>query len=255
MSKKIDVEYATVGLEKIRESDINPQVMKDGDFKRLVASLKKDGKLTSTVLLFEESSEKYRCISGHHRIKAARKAGITQVPSMIIKDADELTLTRLQLQHNDIHGEPNKEIVAELQNILNVDDASLVDFWGEKFFEKETEGLFDVETINYEHIRFCLLPDDKRIFEELLSEFSFEDEENYLIEKEDYIGMKMYLTQAFKAGYKTPGKALSKMIEVVNNHREDWQKRGVEVEITAKPSEEYYGKNWQSQKTLTKKKR
>ena len=219
---KIKIKYSLIDVSQIRESDINPQVIGEKEFGRLVKTLKRDGTLTSTTLLFEEAPDKYRCVSGHHRIKAARKANINQIPAIIIRDVDESTLTRLQLQHNDIHGEPDKDLVLQLQQFIEGEERELVNFIGDDFIIKE--DVFDTKIVLYEYVIFCLLPESKEEFKQIIDEISIEtNTENYLIEKEDYQALKVYLTEAFRAGFKTPGKALRRMLDVVNNHKEEWQ--------------------------------
>lgn len=48
---KLKTEIKIVNFRNIQEADINPQQMKEAEFKRLVNSVKKDGILTSTILL------------------------------------------------------------------------------------------------------------------------------------------------------------------------------------------------------------
>lgn len=218
--QKLKIKSSQIDLCLIRESNINPQVMKQEDFRRLVKTLKRDGVLTSTVLLFEEAENKYRCISGHHRIKAARIAGIQNIPSMIIYgNVSESVLTRLQLQHNDIHGEPNIELVKQLQGYLNISEKDLVNFIG-----GDIENLIEevnVPVFLYQYVNFCLLPETKEEFHQMIEEVQGVDAENYLIEKEDYLKVKDYLTRAFRAGFKSPGQALRKMLTIVNNHKSE----------------------------------
>ena len=72
--KKLQITYKEIEIRFIRESEINPQIMTENDFRRLVKNIEKDGILTSAPLIMELKEDSYICISGHHRIKAAIKA-------------------------------------------------------------------------------------------------------------------------------------------------------------------------------------
>ena len=154
------------------------------------------------------------CISGHHRIKAAKKAGLHNVPALIINEVDESTRIRLQLAHNDIHGNPDKDIIAILQSKLNDLDFNLVDFIDAKIKEIE---VFDIEKVKFKYLSVCLMPESLEELNDLLAEVGNSDEK-YLIEKDDYYKMKELLTIAFKKGFKTPGKAFRKFLDIAKEN-------------------------------------
>lgn len=125
----IQIRTEFVLFRDIEESPLNAQVMADKEFNRLVKNIAEDGCLTSAPLLMDqEGKSKKMCISGHHRIKAAIKAGLLGADCMVTPPIPESTRIRLQLAHNDIHGNPDEVIVAELQKQLNDVDLRLVDF-------------------------------------------------------------------------------------------------------------------------------
>jgi len=209
---KISTEIKTIPFRSILEADINPQQMKDGDFKRLVNSIKKDGVLTSSILVQNIGNGKYRCISGHHRIKAAIKAGLNEAECIIVKDIDESTRIRLQLQHNDIHGEPDQSLVQELKKSLLEEDLKLV----AKDLGEAIDGDTNIEYEEplYSYVNICLMPESEKEFTQLLDQLCTDESKKYILEKEEYMHLRKCLSLAFQRGFKTPGKAIRRILDI-----------------------------------------
>lgn len=186
--------------------------MKDGDFKRLVNSIKKDGVLTSSILVQNIGNGKYRCISGHHRIKAAIKAGLNEAECIIVKDIDESTRIRLQLQHNDIHGEPDQSLVQELKKSLLEEDLKLV----AKDLGEAIDGDTNIEYEEplYSYVNICLMPESEKEFTQLLDQLCTDESKKYILEKEEYMHLRKCLSLAFQRGFKTPGKAIRRILDI-----------------------------------------
>lgn len=146
----MEIEYKEVSIRDIREAEINPQVMNESDFKRLVGNIKKDGVLTSAPLIMQIEEKKYICISGHHRIRAALKAGLKKLICAIIQKVDDSTRLRLQLVHNDIHGNPDSEIVRQLQKKITEEDLKLCDILIEQ--SKLEDKTIDVKVPEFKYI-------------------------------------------------------------------------------------------------------
>jgi uncharacterized ParB-like nuclease family protein len=217
--QKFDIIYEEIEIRNIRESELNPQVMKKLDFNRLVKNIKKDGILTSAPLLMRQEEKKYICISGHHRIKAAIKAGLKKIICAITSEVDISTRLRLQLIHNDIHREPDPEVVKLLQQKISKEDLKLCEIMIDQV-EKEDE-IIEVKLPDFRYINICLLPESEELFKELIDLLSDDDSEKYIVEKEDYQHIKKMLTFAFKNGFKMPGRAFRKFMDIVENHKEE----------------------------------
>ena len=217
--EKINTRFDELNIRDIEESPLNANRQDEKTFKRLVENLKKDGALTSAILVMEKKNGKFMVLSGHHRVRAAIKANITKVPCLIIPEVDRSTQIRLQLSHNDIKGENDKGVLSEiLQELESQDYKSLSD---EIINIPET----DIEVIKYEekeyvYINLCLLPETKRAFEQLLTDIGPETD-NYFIDYKDYMKLKEMFTVAFQKGFKSNGYALSKFIEIAYNHLQD----------------------------------
>jgi hypothetical protein len=221
--EKITYSMQDMEIRNIEESPINAQVMSDKDFTRLVKNIKKDGNLTSSVLLMrQQNKEKLMCISGHHRIKAAKKAGLHKIPSLIIDEVGESTRIRLQITHNDIHGTPDESILSIMQQSLNEIDIELI---AENELQNNLIDDYQLENIEqFQYISICLKPKSYDELMQLIGSHSVEAEHKMIIEASEYDDMKDALTIAFKNGFKTPGKAFRKFLDIVLEHRNELEK-------------------------------
>jgi uncharacterized ParB-like nuclease family protein len=216
--KKISVEIIDVDFRNIDEAEINANEMDQGTMRRLVKNLKRDGVLTSTPLIMKtDKQDMYICISGHHRIKAAIKAGILHGKCMVIDKVDKSTRIRLQLSHNDINGTSNEEMLAILQAQLNDIDMSLVEVVDIGSKEKEiAEKEYDVPEFSY--INICLLPDSREELVDLIMSLEDANDENWIISEREYDKLKDLLSVAFERGFKTPGQAMGKFLDIIKEN-------------------------------------
>ena len=111
---------------ELREQDKNARVMTTETFERLTLNIKRDGRLESLPLCTPNQNREgeYWIISGHHRIRAARAAGLESI--FAIMDETKLTSDQIkskQLAHNRLSGEDDEQMA---QQILNeITDANL----------------------------------------------------------------------------------------------------------------------------------
>lgn len=93
---------AKVQLAELKEQDINARIMKNEMQDQLTANIKNRGQLESLPLI-ALMGEKLEIISGHHRVKSAREAGLKEI--IVILDKSGLTRSKAaskQLAHNAI---------------------------------------------------------------------------------------------------------------------------------------------------------
>ena len=73
-----------IPVEKLRPFDGHPfKVKDDEEMNTLIESIQTQGILSPLIVRPIENTEEYEVISGHRRLHAARKAGITEVPALI----------------------------------------------------------------------------------------------------------------------------------------------------------------------------
>lgn len=76
---------ANINVDKLHTFEGHPfKVLDNEDMEELTESIKEQGVLSPLIVRpLENSTEEYEVISGHRRLHAARKAGLTEVPALI----------------------------------------------------------------------------------------------------------------------------------------------------------------------------
>jgi uncharacterized ParB-like nuclease family protein len=108
---------AVVSPDVCYAQDLNARYMTPEMLDNLAHNIKADGTLESTPLVYEVDGG-YKIVSGHHRIEAARKAGMKKIMVMITAIKDENQLRAKQLSHNSITGIDDKAVLAKLYNSI-----------------------------------------------------------------------------------------------------------------------------------------
>jgi hypothetical protein len=105
-----------VNFEDVREQDINANVMPAGMFNALVSNVQKSAQLESVPLCAtrEETPNVIEVVSGHHRIRAAKQAGVRGGVVLLYEGLTNSEIRAKQLAHNSISGNSDPEIVKEI---------------------------------------------------------------------------------------------------------------------------------------------
>ena len=75
---------AAIPVEKLRPFAGHPFKVKDDDeMNTLIESIQTQGVLSPLIVRPIEDTDEYEVVSGHRRLHAAQKAGITEVPALI----------------------------------------------------------------------------------------------------------------------------------------------------------------------------
>ena len=75
---------ANIGVDKLRTFEGHPfQVLDDEDMEVLTESIKEQGILCPLIVRPIENTDEYEVVSGHRRLHAAIKAGLSEVPVLI----------------------------------------------------------------------------------------------------------------------------------------------------------------------------
>ena len=113
VNSRLVLEY--VDFEELTEQDINANVMEPDMFNALVGNIRKNGQLESIPLVAnEDGDERRQIVSGHHRIRSAREAGLKSGIVLRYKDLTKSEIRAKQLAHNSIAGKSDNQIVAEI---------------------------------------------------------------------------------------------------------------------------------------------
>lgn len=153
---------AKVQIEKVKEQDINARVMKNEMQDQLTANIVKRGQMESLPFLVLKD-EKLEIVSGHHRIKSARAAGLKEI--IVIVDISGLTRSQIaakQLAHNAISGFDDDSTLREIVKMITDVDDMIESFVGKDIMEEPLEQyekmLSPTIQFDFKNITFSFLP-------------------------------------------------------------------------------------------------
>jgi hypothetical protein len=154
---------AVVPLDRLALLDKNARFMPHEMFKNLVDNIKRDQGLSSVPFCWYDG-EKYHVLSGNHRVKGARAAGLTQI--LILYDDRPITRQEFiarQLSHNALSGKDDMAILAELWR--EIEDVGLKYYAG--LDDKTLEQLADASLaslaearLDFRALTFLFLPEE-----------------------------------------------------------------------------------------------
>lgn len=138
-----DLYVMILRIAELKEADVNAQVLQPRHFDRLTSNIRNRGQVTSLPYISWPNREgPARICSGHHRVRAARNAGLTEIPVLV--DTRPMThseFTAQQIAHNELHGTPDTNVLAQLVRMIDDVDDLLATGLDEKTLNK----LGDVE--------------------------------------------------------------------------------------------------------------
>ena len=117
-----------VNVTDLKEQDLNAQIMEPRKFDTLTQNIKLRGMLESLPYCYQKNGEgQIEIVSGHHRARAALKAGIQRIP--VIVDEREMsrsTITAKQIAANELTGHPDEKLLAQLITQMTTADDMLL---------------------------------------------------------------------------------------------------------------------------------
>lgn len=125
-----------VPIDRLKEQDINARIMKKEMQDQLTANIKNRGQLESLPLLALKDG-RLEIISGHHRVKSARAAGIKEIICII--DVSGLSRSKIaskQLAHNAISGFDDPSTLKEICKMLEDVDDMLESYIGKDYIDE-----------------------------------------------------------------------------------------------------------------------
>lgn len=108
--------YKLAWVDPVKDCEllsVNARYMTPDQMNRLVANVKKDGFL-SQLPFGVKVEEKYRIISGNHRVTASIKANLPAILILYVEDIDSERELAIQLSHNSITGQDDLGILKTL---------------------------------------------------------------------------------------------------------------------------------------------
>ena len=153
---------AKVRLSDLKEQDINARIMKKEMQDQLTANIKNRGQLESLPLLALKDG-KLEIISGHHRIKSARAAGLKEIIAIIdVSGLPRSKIAAKQLAHNAISGFDDPDTLREICKMLDDVDDMLESFIGKDFMEEPLSQYDKLMSpavhFDFKNVTFSFLP-------------------------------------------------------------------------------------------------
>lgn len=167
MSQRIEFGRFVIEVVPVDRLDLlekNARFMTSATFDRLVQNIRQDGQISQLPFCVERESGRLLVLSGNHRVKAARKAGIEFIP--IIRPTQALTPQQelaIQLSHNAIAGEDDPVILKELWDSLADVDLKMYSGLDDKslgtLMKQEMPALADVR-LDFRTVTLLFLPNE-----------------------------------------------------------------------------------------------
>lgn len=120
-----DLFVVMVDIDSLREQDINAQILQPRKFDRLTENIRLRGQVESLPYVHQsDPGDPMEIISGHHRARAAKQAGVTKIP--VVLDTRKMRKSEVvakQIAHNELTGTSDEQVLKQmLESIDNVDD-------------------------------------------------------------------------------------------------------------------------------------
>ena len=172
-------------LDNLREQDLNARVMTKEILEQLSRNIKKRDYLESLPYC-AQTKKGIEIISGHHRVRAARMAGMKEIH--ILLDTNKMSKSDIiarQLAHNSIAGVDDQQMLKRL-----FDQIQDVDLKLEAFLDPQQLSIEPVDTIpltqintglDFKAVSLLFLPSQIDNFEEMCNRLSGKEEGVYAI--------------------------------------------------------------------------
>jgi len=228
------LELWQVDLAAVHEQSVNARSMSSDAFNQLTDNVKRSGRLES--LPFCAYTDKLELISGHHRTRAARKAGMTKIWCLV--DVSGMTrswVVSKQLSHNSIQGKDNPEIVAQLLQEIQDSDAVIEAFVESDLSElvTDTRLLTRELDVSFETkaVTLLFLPAQHKLFLQAMGSLVEEADDIFLATREEYDLLVDTVGEVSETyNIKSTPTLFATMAEIVLEHVEKKKKAAAEAE-------------------------
>lgn len=211
-----------IPLDVVVEQDVNARIMKNEMQDQLTANIAKRGQLESLPYLTEDGN-KVRIISGHHRIKSARQAGIKEIYAIL--DVSGLTRSQeaaKQLAHNAISGFDDQSTLKEIVKMISDVDDMLESYVGKDILAEPmaefNKLISPAVQFDFRTLVFAFLPHQLQNLELLVKELEKAGPE--IVGVAEYEQGKRFVETLSKyqqfQDVRNLGAAISSMIEAAN---------------------------------------
>jgi hypothetical protein len=221
----MDTRIISIDPHDLKLLPVNARYMKHETYEQLVKNIKRDGKLTSVPFACREPDGTYLVLSGNHRVKAARDAGLQEIDVMVTdEDLDHEQRVALQLSHNALTGEDDPSILKDLFESLSVEwkDYAGLDDKTLKLLDEVSIDSLSEANLDFTTLTLAFLPDELDRVSEVFAQvkaFTKGSKAVFLARMADYDRLLDSLESASDAGdIKNQATALLILLEIVERH-------------------------------------
>ena len=218
---------AVVSVDALELLEKNARFMRNETFRNLVENIKRDGGLSSVPFCLK-TGDRFRVLSGNHRVQAAKEAGLETV--LILYTDRAMTRSEevaIQLSHNALVGEDDpvilKELWDELEDISFKFYAGLDDKLLGELANISLDSLSEVK-LDFRSFTFLFLPEEvehiDRVFDEAGHTVALKDSRLSGIAEFDRLMSALAKAQA-SHNVKNVAVALMLMLESFERHLTD----------------------------------
>lgn len=208
----------------------NARYMRQEEYQRLVANLRRDGALTSVPLVYggEYAEGAELILSGNHRCDAAADAGLAEIDVMLIDEPlSKDQLIALQLSHNAINGQDDPATLKALYEQIDEVDwrsyAGLDDKELALLDDVNLEGLSEAN-LDFQTVQVVFLPHERERARQALTDARTGADETWLAARADYEPALDALASTHAAhNVGNVATAFGLILDVVENHLADLQ--------------------------------
>lgn len=175
------LEIRMVKVADLHEQELNAQLMEERDFERLTENIRERGALESVPYVYEDGG-RLETVSGHHRIRAARKAGLEEIPALVdSRPMNRSQIVSKQLAHNYLVGHQDDKLVTEMLRMVDHVDDLLRSAAPDHLMPIPDAPKVDMSTPNTDFdwrvVTFVFLPRQMESFKELIAELEGRQDE------------------------------------------------------------------------------
>ena len=226
------ISYKIVPTDSLELLSRNARYMEEPTYRRLVENIKRDGGLTSApfCVQIDDKGERFKVISGNHRVQAARDAGINEI--LILYTDQPMTDSEMisrQLAHNAIEGKDDPVLLRELYDEINdVDWKEYTGLSEDQIRELEKLVNMTINPVSMSYMAVTMLFVDseakhlQEVFESIQKDLAGRDDVVYQNRMEDYNRL-IEAMQEVKSAYNIKNNAVALMLvlDVYERHKDD----------------------------------
>lgn len=200
-------------------------------FERLTENISKDKRLESlplvTPIINQGGNSEFLVISGHHRLRSARAAGLEFVHVLSIDgELNHDQIRAKQLAHNSLSGFDDPVLLAEMYSEIGDITAKLESgiFNGDLRVEMPSIPVDDLKfDFDYEMLQILFLPKQKEKFEGILKLME-NNAQIYLADRADFERMKEQMIKISKnENIRNTSSIMAKMVDIVEEYYKNKQ--------------------------------